>query len=365
MGAHPSDQQPVLTRSFACVSFRPVEGNYDEAVAHAHHHAHGHGHAHGSVDGSRKALGWALAITVAFGVVQIVGGIVFGSLALLADSVHNLSDGLAIGLALGAAWLAGLPAQGARTFGWRRAEILAALVNALTLIAVALWIAWGAWERFRHPTSVGGLGVLAIGAIGIVANGVPVWMMLRHADRTNLNVRGALIHAATDVLGSVGVVIAGAIVMLTGWTRADPVIAALIGLVVLISSWQLLRDSVRILLEVAPAGLEPDVIGRTIASEPGVRNVHDLHVWTITSGLDALSAHVVIAEAADADEVLHRLEGVLEELFGITHSTLQIDRDHSGLLQIHRRGCPAVARQAEPHVHECGVAGSVSGTRGA
>ena len=323
-------------------------------MAHAHHHAHGHhghSHPHGSADGSRRALGWALAITVAFGVVQIVGGIVFDSLAVLADSVHNLSDGLAIGLALGAAWLAGLPARGARTFGWRRAEILAALVNALTLIAVALWIAWGAWERFRHPTGVVGSGVLAIGAIGIVANGVPVWLMLRHADRSNLNVHGALIHAATDVLGSLGVVIAGAIVLLTGWTRADPLIAALIGLIVLVSSWQLLRDSVRVLLEVAPAGLEPDLIGRTVANEPGVRNVHDLHVWTITSGLDALSAHVVIDAAADADEVLHRLEGVLEERFGITHSTLQIDRDHTGLLQIHRRGCPQLSRSDARRSH--------------
>ena len=321
-------------------------------MAHAHHHAHGHhAHAHGSADGSRRALGWALAITVAFGLVQVVGGIVFDSLAVLADSVHNLSDGLSIGLALGAAWLAGLPAHGARTFGWRRAEILAALVNALTLIAVALWIAWGAWERLRHPTGVVGSGVLAIGAVGIVANGVPVWLMLRHADRSNLNVRGALVHAATDVLGSLGVVVAGAIVMATGWTRADPLIAALIGLVVLLSSWQLLRDSLRVLLEVAPAGLEPEQIGRAVASEPGVRNVHDLHVWTITSGLDALSAHVVIDAAADPDEVLHRLEGVLEERFGITHSTLQIDRDHTGLLQIHRRGCPQLARSDAPRAH--------------
>lgn len=323
-------------------------------MAHAHNHAHGHAHAHahGSSDGSRKALGWALAITVAFGLLQIAGGIAFDSLAVLADSVHNLSDGLAIGLALGAAWLAGLPAHGARTFGWRRAEILAALVNALTLIAVALWIAWGAWERFRHPTGVVGSGVLAIGAVGIVANGFPVWMMLRHADRSNLNVRAALVHAATDVLGSLGVVIAGAVVMATGWTRADPVIAAVIGLIVLVSSWHLLRDSVRVLLEVAPAGLEPAQIGRTVANEPGVRNVHDLHVWTITSGLDALSAHVVIDIEADADEVLHRLEGVLEEQFGITHSTIQIDRDHGGLLQIHRRGCPAVARRDEPRAHQ-------------
>ncbi len=316
------------------------------------------GHDHAS--GSRRALRWSLALTVVFGCLQVVAGVVFHSLALLADSVHNISDGLALGLALGAAWLAGLPARGRHTFGWRRAEILAALFNALTLVGVSLWIFYEAYRRISSPPDVIGGGVLGVGLVGIVANGIPVILLMRGADRSNLNVRGAIVHAASDVLGSVGAVAAGLIIALTGWHQADPLVGALVGLIVLLSSWRLLRESVTILLEVAPEGADPTRIGTAMAAVPGVRNVHDLHIWTVTSGLVALAAHVVVAPGADSDAVLHTLADLVARDFGITHTTLQLDRDHAGgLLQIHRVGCPQAAPRSEPvplmqrdHEHE-------------
>src|SRR5215207_3762982 len=214
-----------------------------------------HGHDHGARN--RRALGASLALTVAFGVAQVVAGFVFDSLALLADAVHNVSDGLAIGLALGAAWLAGLPARGARTFGWRRLEILAALVNGITLVLLAAWILWESMRRLDDPGDVGGVGVIVVGLVGVVMNGVPVWLLLRRADRRDLNVRGALLHAAGDVLGSLGAAVAGVIVAVTGADVADPIVAALIGLVILATSYGLLRDSTRVLLEMAPPDVDP------------------------------------------------------------------------------------------------------------
>jgi cobalt-zinc-cadmium efflux system protein len=277
---------------------------------------------------------------VIFGVAQVIAGFVFDSVALLADAVHNVSDGVAIGLALAAAWLAGLPARGARTFGWRRLEVLAALLNAGTLVALSAWILWESIGRLEDPGDVGGVGVMVVGAAGVVMNGIPVWILLRRADRTDLNVRGALLHAAGDVLGSLGAVAAGAIVTFTGADIADPIAAIVIALVILVSSFGLLRDATRVLLEMAPAGMDPERVGAALAAVPGVRNVHDLHLWTVTSGLVALSAHVVIAPGADQDRVLHELERVARAEFHLEHTTFQLDRDHSvAIVQIHRAGC--------------------------
>jgi cobalt-zinc-cadmium efflux system protein len=315
------------------------------AHSHAHSHGHGHGHAHGIVvarEGARRALRWSLALTVAFGILQLVAGALFDSLALIADAVHNVSDGAAIGLALLASWAAGLPARGRQTYGWRRAEILAALVNGLALVAISGWIFWEAYQRMQDPQQVAGAGVLVVGLVGVVANGVPVWLMLR-AEREggyDLNLRGAMIHAGSDVLGSLGAAMAGLIVLLTGWNRADPLIGAAIGLVVLLSSFGLIRESLRILLEAAPSDCDPEEIGQAMAEAAGVAEVHDLHIWTITSGFPSLSAHVVMRPGADHDQVLHSLQLLLHESFGIDHSTIQLDRDHGRqLLQIHRPDC--------------------------
>ncbi len=301
-------------------------------------HAHVHTHTHATDrSGSRRALSLALGLTVAYGLVQVATGIWFHSLALIADAVHNVSDGGAIALALGAAWAAGLPARGARTFGWRRAEILAALVNGLALVVVSGWIFYQAVERLQNPPDVAGLGVLIVGSVGVVANGIPVVVMLRASTGDDLNLRGALIHSATDVLGSAGAALAGLIVLLTGWRYADPIVGACIGVVILVSSWGLIRESLRILMEVAPGDCEPEQIGQAIADHAGVKQVHDLHIWTITSGFPALSAHVIAMPGTDHDRLLHDLEALIHDRFQITHTTLQIDRDHSALVQLQPR----------------------------
>ena len=305
-------------------------------AGHAHGHAHAHTHATDR-SGSRRALSLALGLTVAYGLVQVATGIWFHSLSLIADAVHNVSDGGAIALALGAAWAAGLPARGARTFGWRRAEILAALVNGLALVVVSGWIFYQAVERLQNPPDVAGLGVFIVGSVGVVANGIPVVVMLRASTGDDLNLRGALIHSATDVLGSAGAALAGLIVLLTGWRYADPIVGACIGVVVLVSSWGLIRESLRILMEVAPGDCEPEQIGQAIADHAGVKQVHDLHIWTITSGFPALSAHVIAMPGTDHDRLLHDLEALIHDRFQITHTTLQIDRDHSALVQLQPR----------------------------
>jgi cobalt-zinc-cadmium efflux system protein len=302
-------------------------------VGHSHPH---HGHAHAA--GSRRALRIALIFTVVFGLVEAVCGYVFGSLALISDAVHNVSDGFAIALALAAAWASGLPARGARTFGWRRAEVLAALVNGVTLIVLSIVIVWQALERLvGTQPAVTGWAVVIVGAIGLLANGIPVWVLLRDGDRENLNLRGALIHAGADLLGSAGAVVAGLLV-LAGYPAADPVIAAAIGVLVAVTSFTLIRDSVRVLMEVAPEGVDVEQIGMGLARLPGVKQVHDLHVWTITSGMVAVAVHIVALDGADHDQLLHASQDLLAE-HQITHATIQIDRDHDRLLQIHRPDC--------------------------
>ena len=304
-----------------------------------HGHSHAHGHAHGAAASRRILLG-ALALTVAFGVVQVIGALAFDSLALIADAVHNISDGAAIGLATLAAWAASRPAAGRRTFGWRRVEILAALVNGLALLGLGIWIVWDAIGRIADPPVVDAGGVLVIGLLGAAANGLVVWLLLR-GDRSDLNLEGALRHAAADVAGSLGAALGAVTILATGWNQADAVVALLIGLLVLASSWTLVRRPVEILLEVAPAHLESEEIGRALAAGEGVASVHDLHVWTVTSNMVSLSAHVVARPGADQDAILHNAQELLRERYGIWHATIQIDRDHSHeLLTVHRLGCP-------------------------
>jgi cobalt-zinc-cadmium efflux system protein len=311
---------------------------YVGPVAHAHGHTAGHHHDHRA--GTRRALRLSLAFTVAFGVAEAGAGVAFGSLALLADAAHNVSDGAAIAIALLAAWAAGLPARGARTYGWRRAEVLAALVNGLGLVVVSGLVLWQAVARVGDPPSVNGAGVLVVGLVGVAANGVPVWAMLRGGDRRDLNLRAALAHAAADVLGSAAAALAGLLVLVAGWEAADPVLAAVVGVLVLASAVHVIRDSLRVLMELAPRGHDPDAIGQALADMDGVKEVHDLHVWTITSDLVALSVHVVARQGADHDRLLHDAQELLADRFGVLHTTVQIDRDHEQLLQIHRPGCP-------------------------
>jgi cobalt-zinc-cadmium efflux system protein len=264
-----------------------------------------------------------LLINVVMLAAGIVGGIVFDSLALLADAGHVLTDVGAIALALFAAWVATRPSGPQRTFGFRRTEIFAALANGMMLVAVSVFVFIEAISRLSDPPDVAGGGVLIIGAFGLAGNALATWILMR-GDRTNLNLEGVLRHSAADALGSLGVIVAGAIVLATGWNQADALVSIAIGVLILFGSWRLLREPFNVLMESAPEGIDVQEVGSAMCSVPGVREVHDLHVWTVTSGFPALSAHIRSDPSESADEVRERIEVVLRERFGLTHTTLQV-----------------------------------------
>ena len=296
--------------------------------------AHSHDHDHGTRAGGRRALAAVLVLTAGFTVVEVVGGLLTGSLALLADAGHMLSDNLSLGLALFAAWLAGKPATPGRSFGYQRAEILAALANGMALVAIAIWVFVEAVSRFREPVEVLGGPMLAVAALGLVVNAAGA-SILHRSGGESLNVEGAMRHVIADALGSVGAMTAAIVIILTGWRYADPLISAAIAVLILGSSWTLLRDSTNVLLEAAPRGLDAEAVGRRMASADGVREVHDLHIWTITSGFPALSAHVLVGRHEDCHARRRDLEELLAHEFGISHTTLQVDHagDHTASLQ--------------------------------
>jgi cobalt-zinc-cadmium efflux system protein len=269
-------------------------------------------------------LGIVLALTLAFTAVEIVGGLLTGSLALLADATHMLSDNLALTLALVAVWLAGRPSTPERSFGYQRAEILAALANGVILVALAIWIFVEAWGRLSDPPDVlaGWMALVALG--GLIVNIVAATILHRGGHDT-LNMRAAFRHVVADALGSAGVLVAAIVILVTGWRYADPLAGALIGVLVLGSSWGVLRDSVHILLEGAPRGIDMQELGRRLTETPGVVEVHDLHVWTITSGFPALAAHVLVERGDDCHARRRELEELLLREYGIEHTTLQVD----------------------------------------
>ena len=295
-------------------------------------------HTHDHVrTGSRNALALALAITAVYTVAEVVGGLLTGSLALLADAVHMLSDNVALALALFAVWLADRPSTPARTFGYKRAEVLAALVNGVTLVALSVWIFYEAVQRFRAPPDVLGGWMLVLGAGGIAVN-LTAGFILSRARRGSLNVEAAFRHVFADLLGSVGVVVAAVVILSTGWLEADPLVSVLIGVLVLVSSWSILRDSTTILLEAAPSGVDTRAVGERLARAPGVVEVHDLHIWTITSGFPALSAHVLVGRGEDCHARRLELAELLGREFGIEHSTLQVDHvgERGALVELER-----------------------------
>ncbi len=271
---------------------------------------------------------WALSINLGLLVAEAIGGILTGSLALLADAGHVLSDAGSIVLALIAARLATLPAAGRRTFGYQRSEVLAALVNGLLLVVVSVAVAVAAFGRFGDPPEIDGWGVLALGVLGLAGN-VAATIVLARGQREDINLEGVLRHSVADALGSVGVIVAGAVVLLGGSPVVDPIVGLLIAVLILASSWRLIKEPFDVLMEAAPAGVDPDEIGAAICQEEGVRSVHDLHVWTVTAGFGAIAAHVVVAQGADRDLIRRRLELTLREGYGIEHTTLQMEEEAS------------------------------------
>jgi cobalt-zinc-cadmium efflux system protein len=287
-------------------------------------HPHHHGHDHRRLAANRRALVAALVLVLVFMVVEAVAGVLAGSLALLADAAHMLGDAAALSLALFAAWIAGRPATAERSYGFRRAEILAALANGVALVAIGIWILVEGLARLRDPADPLAGWMLAVGALGLVVN-VAVAVIVGRARSGSLNLEAAFRHVLADLAGSVGVVAAAIVILTTGWTRADAVIGLAIGVLVIASSWTVLRESVAVLLEATPRGVSAEEVGHAMAGTSGVRQVHDLHIWTITSGFPALSAHVLVAPGADCHALRLELERLLRERFDLRHTTLQVE----------------------------------------
>jgi len=290
----------------------------------AHDHDHAHPQPHVQEPHRLQPLAFTLALSAVTLLAEVVGGIVANSLALLADAGHMLTDVFALGLSVFAIWAARRPATARRTYGSHRVEILAALFNAATLIAISLWIFIEAVRRWARPPEVRGGLMLAVAAGGLAMNLLALWI-LRGARSRGLNERGAWLHVLADALGSIQAIAAGALIAAFGWHWADPLASVLIGLLVMFSSWRLLRDAVAVLMEGVPADLDLDEVQHAISGVPGVIAVHDLHVWTITSGFVALSAHALV-RSDTADDVLWRIRDQLHGRFGIDHSTIQVER---------------------------------------
>jgi cobalt-zinc-cadmium efflux system protein len=287
-------------------------------------HAHAH-HQHGVRAGDdRGRLALALALIVAFMVGEVVAAILASSLALLSDAAHMLTDAGALTLSLVAARLAQRPAKGAMTYGLGRAEILSAQANGVTLLVLGLLLVYGGVRRLISPPDVEGTVVLIVALVGVVVN-LAATRALAAPGKRSLNVEGAYRHLLTDLFAFIATAVAGAIILATGFDRADPIASLLIAAVMVQSSWGLLRDSGRVFLEAAPEGIDPSEVGRTLAAQPGVVEVHDLHVWEVTSGFPALSAHVIVAPGDDCHAIRRDLTELLRMKFALAHTTLQVE----------------------------------------
>jgi cobalt-zinc-cadmium efflux system protein len=291
-----------------------------------------HDHVHAvSSDADRRRLGLALGLIVGFMVVEVVLGIVASSLALLSDAAHMLTDAAALALSLVAARLAARPARGALTFGFSRVEILSAQANGVTLLVLACLVIYEAVVRLVHPPEVAGALVLGVALAGVAVN-LAAGRVLLGAERRSLNVEGSIKHVLTDLYAFLATAVAGALILLTGFERADPIASLLVAALMLHAAYGLLVASGRVFLEAAPEGIEPEAIGRELAAQPGVVEVHDLHVWEVTSGFPALSAHITVAPDSDCHAIRRSLRDLLEREHGLEHTTLQVE--HAGAHQL-------------------------------
>lgn len=288
-------------------------------------HAHSHVHAPVPTSASDRRWLWAaFGLIAGFMVVEVVVGLVSGSLALLSDAAHMLTDAAALGLALTASRLAMRPSTTRYTFGLKRAEILSAQANGAVLLVLSAWLTYEAITRLVVPEDVQGGYVVVTAIIGMAVNVAAVAAM-RRADRTSLNMKGAYQHLVTDLYASIAALVAGVVILLTGFTRADGIATLVVVVLMVRAGFGLVRDSSRVLLEAAPVGIDSEVVGAHVAGIPGVREVHDLHVWELTSGYAALSAHVLVYAADDPAQVRQQIEGLLRSEFGLDHTTLQVD----------------------------------------
>lgn len=297
------------------------------------HHAHGHKSAR---EGNQKGLAYALAITTGIMLLEFAGGLWTGSLALLSDSGHMLSDAAALLLSLVALYISTRPASAYKTFGFHRFEILAALFNGIALFVIAGLIVWEAIRRFSQPPEVASGTMILIAAAGLLANLGSAWALMRQGDvRHNVNLRSAYLHVIGDALGSIGAIAAGILMSVLGWYAADPIISVLVSLLILKSAWGMISRTVHILMEGTPVSVDRNLVKEALQSIDGVQDVHDLHIWTITSGFDSLSCHIRIDDKHDSQPVLQQAIRILEDRFQIRHATVQVESSHIE----HQEGC--------------------------
>ncbi len=296
----------------------------EHELSHRHQHGARHSHSHGRAARSRRRLSMVLVLTAVYMLAEAVGGWMTGSLALLADAGHMLTDVAALALALIAVWFGSRPATSSKTFGYYRLEILAALINGVALILISLLIFYEAYQRWAAPPAVRSGLMMLVATGGLIINLVCAWLL--HGDhKDDLNMRGARLHIIGDALGSVGAILAGGLMWLYGWYAADPLFSCLISLLIIWSSWHLIRESTNVLLEGTPAHINLAAVEDVILQTDGVEDVHDLHVWTITSGREALSAHVIHAETISQADILKELRTKLSDRFGVDHLTIQLE----------------------------------------
>lgn len=295
-------------------------------TGHAHGHSHAHGHTHSHAPADRKGLLIALIITGGIMLLEFFGGLVTGSLALLSDSGHMLSDTASLALSLVAMIFAVRPASAKNTYGFYRFEIMAALFNGVTLFVISGFIMWEAFQRIGSPPEVASGTMMIIAAVGLLANLVSAWSLMRKSSgHENINIRSAYLHIVSDALGSVGALLAGLVMSLFSWYLADPIISVVVALLILRSAWGVVKQAFHILMEGAPHSVDSGAVSSTLLGIDGVLDVHDLHIWSITSGLDALSGHLLIEDSRSHQDILQQAVKLIEQQYGIRHVTLQVE----------------------------------------
>lgn len=297
-------------------------------MGHGHDHHHGHSHHHQS--NNKKALFWAFILIAIYMVVEVIGGLMTNSLALLSDAGHMLSDAAALGLSLVAIKIGEKIATEKKTFGFKRFEIIAAAINGATLIIISIFIFYEAIERLIHPPEVQSLGMLSIAVIGLLVNILAAWILMRGDKDDNLNVRSAFLHVIGDMLGSVGAIVAALVIYFFGWGIADPIASVIVAALILFSGWRVTKDSLHVLMEGSPDHLNLEELKAKLLSITTVQSVHDLHVWSITSGVPMLSCHLAISGDGSHDQVLRHAQSLLHDEFGIDHSTIQVESENAG-----------------------------------
>jgi cobalt-zinc-cadmium efflux system protein len=312
-------------------------------LVHSHGHSHGHVHATGSI------LGWSLAATTLFVVVELVAGIRAHSLALVSDAGHNFTDALALGLAWVGLRLQAKPADEIKTYGYQRASVLTAFVNALTLAALSVWIIYESVVRLRQPETVQEYVMMAVAGLGLLVNGA-IMLALKAASKNDLNIRSAFVHMLGDALGSIAIIAGALVIRYTGWVRVDPLLSMAIALLIVWTAWDIIRESLNILLEGLPRGIKLSDVAEAMGAVEGVLGVHDLHIWSLGSHTHALSCHVKIEDVppSASDAILQRLNALLEKRFGISHTTVQFEHISCAISET---GC-AIPVHERHHHHE-------------